>query len=269
MKTKLILTLSAVMALGLSACGGDDDDDKKDDNDQAECTSDAQCADRTDGKTECDTANKVCVEPEAPPVGEGAMKISQIYLGGTNTAVTSAYDHTYVELFNAGETTVNLTGYSLLYGGKTGKLSDVVSLSSKCANGNCNVPPGGYFLMQLKTSSGADDTPVLGFDIDLEGNPNIGENGTFAITTKQISVGAECADVKAVAEDLLGIGTKNTCAENAAMTGIGAEIGNRATKAYARKGNGCTDSNDNSQDFDLIDAAARTMKTTPAPCTAE
>ena len=48
----LILSLTAALSLGVIACG---DDEKDKDPVKVECTSDAQCADRTDGKTKCDT----------------------------------------------------------------------------------------------------------------------------------------------------------------------------------------------------------------------
>lgn len=58
MNPQLSLLLAAALAMGAAACG-----DSKEKPSKLECTSNAQCADRTDGKTECDLIHNVCVEP--------------------------------------------------------------------------------------------------------------------------------------------------------------------------------------------------------------
>ena len=57
--SQLSFAAVAALALGLAACGGD----KKDKTSKLECTSNSQCAERTDGKTECDLIHNICVEP--------------------------------------------------------------------------------------------------------------------------------------------------------------------------------------------------------------
>ena len=58
-RLSLILGLSAALSVGALACS------ETEENSEIECTSDADCAGNTDGKTTCDTANKVCVAPVA------------------------------------------------------------------------------------------------------------------------------------------------------------------------------------------------------------
>ena len=58
-RLSLILGLSAALSVGALACG------EEEETSDIECTSDADCAGNTDGKTTCDTANNVCIAPVA------------------------------------------------------------------------------------------------------------------------------------------------------------------------------------------------------------
>ncbi len=60
-----ILFCSLLAATLFAGC---DNDSSKGSGDNGECTEHAQCADRQDGKTECDLVNNVCVEPTQPGV---------------------------------------------------------------------------------------------------------------------------------------------------------------------------------------------------------
>lgn len=359
MKTKLILTLSAILALGLVACG-DDDDDK---DNKSECTKNADCADRTDGKTECDTTNKVCVVPASTPecatnsdcadrtdgktacntetnkcvtptstpecttnsdcadrtdgktecntetnkcvtptsapectsdedcadrtddktecdtvnqvcvepeeTGVGAIKISQVYLGGFTPNVSS-YNASYLELFNKGTGEANLATYSIIYG--KSHVSDAVSLSSYCSDNKCSIPVGGYLLLKVKAlTSGTNETTLdLEPDIDLNGNPNIGVDGMIAIVNNsQIAVNeSDCNTILNAADDLIGMGTNTWCHEGSAnATGI--DNNNRHDYAYTRKGQGCTDSDNNGDDFEVLGTNPRNSSTALISCDAE
>ena len=294
MKTKLVLTLTAALAFGLSACGGDDDDDGKSSGIQSECTSNADCADRSDGKTACDVAKKECVapvvdEPEctsdadcadrsdgktecdtdeqvcvAPAAAEsGAIKISQVYLAGYPN-IGSKYDASYIELFNAGTNPINLKDYSVVYG--SNNVTNIVSLYDLCINDNCIVPAGGYFLIKVK-ASGVQDATAIEPDIDLQGKPNMGVNGVLAIGRVAGLSGSEadCEVVKAAVDDLIGMGSNEWCHEGSAnATGIAQET--RANQAYFRKEGGCLDTDDNANDYEVVEASFRNGKTTPAPC---
>ncbi len=299
MKTKLILALSAALALGLTACG-DDDDDKDNGNQSActsaadcagradgktecdaakkecvapavdapECTSAADCAGRTDGRTECDAAKKECVAPEVEvppdPPAAGNIKISQIYLAGFPT-IGSKYNASYIELFNAGTQPIDAKNYSVVYGKSA--VTDIVSLYDRCANDNCVMPAGGYLLIKVKSNILDGAAELEAADVDLGGNPNIGIDGTYAIVHGGGLSGSEanCDTVKAAVDDLVAIGENAWCHEGSGnATGI--STANRADQAYLRKGNGCTDTDDNAADFEVAEASPRNSKSAAAPC---
>lgn len=72
--------------------------------------------------------------------------ISQVYGGGGNTGATFRND--FIELFNRGNTTVNVTGWSVQYASAAGtSWTNITNLSG-------SIPAGGYYLVQ-QASGGA------------------------------------------------------------------------------------------------------------------
>ncbi len=297
MKMKLILALSAAVALGFAACGGDDKDDDKptvtdagitvtdggitvtdaghETSDASHETTDASVADASEPTdaaviTDASEEDASIVDQDAtePPAGEVKLVISQIYLGGTS-AESESYDHTYVEIFNAGAAEVNLKGYALLYANKKGEQGTITRLSDydACANDGCKIGAGHYFLMQIKTTHSGEGISSLSFDVDLGGAPNIGQSGTFALVDGETVLEdvSNCASIKTAAIDLVGIGSDNTCSEHPA-TGITAQDGNRGTKVYMRKGAGCTDTDNDSADFEVANPEPRNLSSDANVC---
>ena len=283
MSKKLMLPLTAAMAFGMFACGGEEEtgEDGNSNTPITECAANADCAGRADGKTECDTANHVCVAPEngegagsvTPPAGKGAMKISQVYVGGYSDIGTK-YQTSYVELFNAGGADVDLKEYSIVYGTTTVK--KIVSLYDFCGNDNCIVPAGGYFLMKIKPLDGTPGN-VVDADIDLNGIPSIGQDGVVGIGQISGLSGSEadCGTLKAAVKDLVGMGANTWCHEGESGNATGLtndgtpENSNRSTHAYYRKGNGCTDTDDNANDFEVREANPRNSGTALHVCGVE
>ena len=69
----------------------------------------------------------------------GAVVISQVYGGGGNTGAT--YKNDFIEIFNNGNTSVSLTGWSVQYASSTGTSWTVTNLSGI-------INPGQYYLIQ-------------------------------------------------------------------------------------------------------------------------
>lgn len=283
MSKKMTLPLTAVLAFGMFACGGEEETSGEEGNNNpiAECTAAADCAGRADGKTECDTANNVCVAPEngeepgavTPPTGNGAMKISQVYFGGYPDIGTK-YQTSYVELFNAGGAEVDLKEYSIVYG--TTVVKKIVSLYNFCGNDNCIVPAGGYFLMKIKPLEGTPGNAVDA-DIDLNGIPSIGQDGVLGIGQISGLSGSEadCETLKAAVKDLVGMGANTWCNEGGSGNATGLtndgtpENSNRSTHAYYRKGDGCIDTDNNANDFEVREASPRNSGAAPHVCGVE
>src|SRR6266705_1981584 len=75
----------------------------------------------------------------------GLIVISQIYGGGGEAG--APYHDDYVELFNRGNSAVDVTGWSVQYASAAGSAWSTTALSG-------TVPPGGYFLVQEAAGAG-------------------------------------------------------------------------------------------------------------------
>ena len=89
---------------------------------------------------------------------QAQVRISQVYGGGGNSAAT--YNQDFVELFNAGVTPADISGYSVQYASSAGTAWQVVAIPA-----NTTLPAGKYYLVALATGStgGALPTPDLTF----------------------------------------------------------------------------------------------------------
>ena len=82
------------------------------------------------------------------PVAQGVSStivISQVYGGGGNSGATLKND--FIELFNRGTTTVDLTGWTVQYASATGTSWTATALSG-------SIPAGGYYLVQEAQGTG-------------------------------------------------------------------------------------------------------------------
>ena len=165
--------------------------------------------------------------PEAPLFSD--LRISQVYGGGGNTGAT--YTHDFIELFNAGTTVVNITGWSVQYASAAGTSWAKTDLSGA-------IQPSGYFLVQEAQGAGGTTplpTPDATGSIAMSGS-----NGKVALASNATAITGK-ADSDVV--DFVGYGTANEYEGSAAAPGLG------NTTADLRAGNGCTDSDNNTADF--------------------
>ena len=160
--------------------------------------------------------------------------ISQIYGGGGN-AVTSSYTNDYVELFNAGGSAVNVTGWTVQYASASGtSWSTAVTLSG-------TIPPGGYYLVKL--AGGGSASPALPTP-DASGGINIsGSSGKVALVNSSTLLSGSNPVGASSIVDFVGYGTAN------AFEGGGAAPGGGNTTAVLRNGNGTVDTGNNNADF--------------------
>lgn len=68
---------------------------------------------------------------------QAQVRISQVYGGGGNSAAT--YNQDFVELFNAGVTPADISGYSVQYASSAGTAWQVVAIPA-----NTTLPAGKY-----------------------------------------------------------------------------------------------------------------------------
>lgn len=132
------------------------------------------------------TAQKTVTVTAAPTPTPttGGLVISEVYGGGGNAGAT--YTNDFIEIFNAGNTTVNLAGYSVQYassGNLTNPFTGVTALTS------VNLAPGQYYLVQQAKGTGgttALPTPDASGSIAMSGSAGQVAlvEGTTAIANK-------------------------------------------------------------------------------------
>jgi hypothetical protein len=197
--------------------------------------------------------------PTAARGGASDVVVSQIYGGGGNAGATFRSD--YVELFNAGSGTVDLSGWTVQYATAAGTTWQTTALSGTIA-------PGRYYLVQLASNS---DVGAVLPPADATGTSNLGAtNGKIAVVrgaaalTCGASAGSCWADL--LVEDFVGYGDASD------FEGAGSAAGLSNTSAAIRANDGCTDTGDNATDFAAATPAprnsaspARSCGTAPSP----
>jgi DNA/RNA endonuclease G (NUC1)/PKD repeat protein len=180
----------------------------------------------------------------------GGVVISQVYGGGGNSGATLKND--FIELFNAGTTAVNLSGWSVQYASAAGTTWQVTPLTGTIA-------PGGYFLVQQAAGTGG--TTALP-TANAVGTIAMGAtSGKIALVNGATALTGACPLSSVV--DFVGVGTTANCFE-----GTGATPASSNTLAVLRKNDGCTDSNVNSADFVAAAPAPRNSSSATKTCEA-
>ncbi|HEY2395651.1 MAG TPA: Calx-beta domain-containing protein [Rudaea sp.] len=188
----------------------------------------------------------------AASAAEGQVVISQIYGGGNNSGAT--YQNDFIELFNAGSSAQSLDGWSVQYTSSAG-----TSWTNLTALPNVTLQPGHYYL--IEESGGTTNGVALPTaDLVVTVNPiNLsGTNGKVALVdgATAIASGTSCPSGETIL-DFVGYGTAN-CPNPAGG------LGN--TTAAIRKGAGCTNSGNNTDDFDVATPTPRNTSSTATSC---
>lgn len=165
----------------------------------------------------------------------GQVVISQVYGGGGNSG--APYKNDFIELYNRGSVSVDLSTYSVQYASTSG-----TSWSNKI-NLTGNILPGKYYLIQgfSQASVGSDlPTPDIISNINLSGT-----NGKVALvnSTDEITSGTSCPTIPTFnIVDFVGFGSAN-CSETSPTPALS------NTTAAIRKNDGNTDTDNNLNDF--------------------
>jgi len=173
--------------------------------------------------------------------------ISQIYGGGGNSGATLKND--FIELFNTGSDSVDLTGWSVQYASAAGNFNAVTLLSKKLG-------PGNYYLVQEAAGSGgttALPTPDATGSIAMSGTA-----AKVAVVHSTTALGVACPAAGAYS-DLVSYGSGTNCGT------FTATLSN--TTAAFRNDAGCAFTNDPSVDFGKPVAPAPRNTASPVhPC---
>jgi DNA/RNA endonuclease G (NUC1) len=170
------------------------------------------------------------------PLANSTIVISQIYPGGGNGSAT--YTNDYVQLYNRGNATVDLSGWSLQYAPATGT-SDWTGRQPLGGT----IGPGQYYLIAL-ASGGAVGSALP--PANVAGLINMGQSaGKVALVDTFDVLSGQCPSSPHVM-DLVGYGTTANCWEGTGAAPAPTPVN---VTALVRQDGGFTDTNDNKSDF--------------------
>jgi hypothetical protein len=179
------------------------------------------------------TSISLTVLPPPPPT---TIKISQAYGGGGNSG--STYTNDFIEVFNQGPTTIDVSNWSVQYNSAT--LTGAWQVTPMCAVAPCTIAPGHYYLVQ--ESQGANGTTSLPAP-DATGVIAMSGSSAKVALVASTSALTGCPTGGSVV-DLVGYGPTANCSETTPTT-----PSLDGSTAVVRLGNGCVDTDNNRSDF--------------------
>lgn len=216
--------------------------------------SDSACNSYTwslNGNTYTQSGNYTYTAAPAASSG-GGVKISQVYGGGGGS--TGTYIRDYVELYNSSCLLTDISNWALEYGAATGNWGSSSGNIFTFPPGTA-IPPKKYLLVQCGAAGTAGaalpvtpdfSTATSGFSMSATS----GKVALFTAVNSNLACGSELAGTLV---DKVSYGSAN-CAEGTVKTGL------TATTVLVRKNGGETDSDNNSNDFDVVSASGISLR---------
>jgi hypothetical protein len=186
------------------------------------------------------------------------VRISQIYTRGGETG--APYQNDFIELFNSGDTTVDINGWMLVLTTSEGS-STTSSATSVVSSRGIGVEPGKHLLIQL--AAGTDGQPLPSPDFNIPPMRLGSTGGQIALLNKNQTVQfGQCLanDSTGVVEDFVGYGATN-CFE-----GQHPVPAPSVANAILRQRGGCTDTDDNEADFQFAAPNPRNSTNAATSC---
>lgn len=184
--------------------------------------------------------------------------ISQVYGGGASG--TAVYVSDYVELFNRGTASVDVTGWTIQYGAATGQTDGGSWTRSPTLSGA--LQPGQYMLVSFSTGDAGAPLPTA----DLVAGSAISmaqATGKVALVSNDTALQGPCPSPGTLV-DLVGYGTSANCFE-----GTGPTANLSTTTAALRRTGGCTETDNNAADFEVTTPAPRNKASPLAQCSTD
>lgn len=179
--------------------------------------------------------------------------VSQVFAGGGNSGAPYAND--FVELFNRGSTTIDVSGWTIQYASASGTSWQATALTGSIA-------PGRHYLVQL-ASAAAVGSPLP--PPDATGTTNLAVSGGKVAVVRDATAltcggtAGSCSAVTSIA-DFVGYGG----AVDFEGSGPAPAIGN--TTSALRGDAGCTDTDANATDFTADSPTPRNTAGAATPC---
>jgi uncharacterized protein (TIGR03437 family) len=189
--------------------------------------------------------------PTPSPDSSPHIIISQVFGGGGNSGAPFRND--FIEIFNAGNSPVNLSGWSVQYASATASTWSVTPLTSIVLN------PGQYYLIQ-ESSGGSNGTSLPAPDASGTIAMAAG-SGKVALIKNSTTLTGTCPNDSNIV-DLVGYGSTANCFKGSAPAPTPSN-----TNAILRTAAGCTDTRNNVADFALGPPNPRNSNFLPRICT--
>ncbi len=181
---------------------------------------------------------------------QAAVVISQVYGGGGNSGATWRND--FIELLNTRSSAENIGGWSVQYASAMGGTWQVTAIPA-----NTVLPAGRYFLVQQAAGTGG--TTALPTPDVIGTMAMSGSAGKVALVRNATALSGATPSTTSVA-DAIGYGPTATSGEGSPTPVLS------NTTAALRKAAGCTDTQNNSADFDLGAPLPRNAATAAVVC---
>lgn len=184
----------------------------------------------------------VCrIHPLGKSPDTGSVIISQVY--GCEPGGGSTYFNSFIELHNGTSSAVDLSTWSIQY-------ADATSSTWSKTNLTGSIPAWGYYL--IKENNGG----LFGISLptaDVEGSIVVSSlSGKVALVNNQTTLSGSCPTDSSIV-DLVGYGSTANCYEGSGNTGSDLN----GFLSVERFNSGCTDTDNNVTDFDIISPNAR------------
>jgi hypothetical protein len=188
-----------------------------------------------------------------------SVLVSQVYGGGGTSTGSATYSTDYVEIFNRSASEVDLSGWSLQYGSAAGTFG---SSSTNIFPFPSGTKIGGHKYLLVRSSAagsvGATLTPAADLVSDFT---MAAAAGKVALADQVLGLGCGSAVSRCSSThiaDMVGYGSTASDFEGAAPT-----AGTTTTSGAVRKSLGCTDTDDNLSDFDVVSGPVPHNSATP------
>lgn len=203
-------------------------------------------------------------QPAKPVQAANALRISQVYGGGGLDGAT--YTHDFIEIFNSGSSSVSLAGMSIQYASGTGAGNLGATTSQLTELPDLMLGAGQYYLIQGASGSIGAPLPLTPDLTDSTPIDSSGYAGKVALVNSQDSLGCNggttpCdAGQLALIVDLIGYGITNF------YEGSGSAPLLSSSTSALRVDGGCTDTDDNSDDFEIGSPVPRNTSSSTNIC---
>jgi len=191
------------------------------------------------------------------PAAASDMRISQVYTRGGEAGAT--YLNDFVEIFNAGTTTVNINGWGLIINTLEGSTVQQTGLRYTT---DFSVTPGMHLIVRF-AGNGNNGQPLTGL-LPTDNDITLGSTSgsIFLISPSQTSTYACPGSIgpNGIVSDVVGYGAGAACFEGSPTSAPA------SNKSVSRINNGCTDNDNNANDFSLTDPNPRNFQSAATQC---